>query len=90
LASIDPSADAIDRLTSIDNAGTLGTPAVKFNYGYDAAGNLLRVTDTIDGLLKGTNAYTYVSLLPYSINISNSSSDGSSANSEKLKSLLEQ
>ena len=34
-------------------------PNVLLNYGYDAAGNLLSVTDRINGVLKGTNAYSY-------------------------------
>ena len=51
--------DAVDRISSIDNTGTVGVPAVKFTYGYDAVGNLLSVTDKIGGVLKGTNAYNY-------------------------------
>jgi YD repeat-containing protein len=34
-------------------------PNVLLNYSYDAAGNLLSVTDSISGVLSGTNAYNY-------------------------------
>ena len=39
--------------------GTIGFPNVLLNYSYDAVGNLLSVSDKINGILKGTNAYTY-------------------------------
>jgi YD repeat-containing protein len=34
-------------------------PNVLLNYSYDAVGNLLSVTDKINGTNAGTNAYTY-------------------------------
>jgi RHS repeat-associated protein len=43
----------------VDNLGTAGVPNVLLNYSYDAAGNLLSVADSINGVQKGTNAYTY-------------------------------
>jgi RHS repeat-associated protein len=51
--------DGVDRVTSIDNAGTVGVPAVKFNYGYDAVGNLLTVNDSINGTSAGITGYSY-------------------------------
>jgi YD repeat-containing protein len=54
--------DLAGRLTVVDNTGTPNTPAVILNYGYDAANNLISVTDTINGQQKGTTAYRYDSL----------------------------
>jgi RHS repeat-associated protein len=51
--------DLIDRVTSIDNTGTMGVPAVKFNYSYDAVGNLVVVNDSINGTNAGITGYTY-------------------------------
>jgi translation initiation factor 6 (eIF-6) len=51
--------DGIDRVTSIDNAGTVGVPAVKFNYGYNAVGNLIVVNDSINGTSAGITGYSY-------------------------------
>jgi RHS repeat-associated protein len=51
--------DAVDRVTSINNTGTVGIPAVKFNYGYDAVGNLLTVNDSIKGVNAGVTGYSY-------------------------------
>jgi RHS repeat-associated protein len=51
--------DAVDRVTSIDNTGTVGVPAVKFNYTYDAVGNLLTVNDSINGTSAGITGYSY-------------------------------
>jgi RHS repeat-associated protein len=51
--------DAVARISSIDNTGTVGVPAVKFNYAYDAVGNLLSVNDSINGTSAGITGYTY-------------------------------
>jgi RHS repeat-associated protein len=51
--------DGIDRVTSIDNTGTMGVPAVKFNYSYDAVGNLVVVNDSINGTNAGITGYSY-------------------------------
>jgi RHS repeat-associated protein len=51
--------DLVDRVTSIDNTGTVGVPTVKFNYSYDAVGNLVAVNDSINGTNAGINGYTY-------------------------------
>jgi RHS repeat-associated protein len=65
LSSIDPdstysySYDLVDRITSIDNTGTVGVPAVKFNYSYDAVGNLIAVNDSINGISAAITGYTY-------------------------------
>jgi RHS repeat-associated protein len=58
-ASYSYSYDGIDRVSSIDNTGTVSVPAVKFNYGYDAVGNLLSVNDSINGMNAGITGYTY-------------------------------
>ena len=47
--------DGIDRISSIDNTGTVGVPAVKFNYSYDAVGNLVTVNDSINGTNAGVS-----------------------------------
>jgi hypothetical protein len=51
--------DAIDRVTTVDNAGTPSVPRVLLNYGYDAVSNLVSTTDTIGTQLTGTLNYTY-------------------------------
>jgi RHS repeat-associated protein len=51
--------DVAGRLTSVNNTGTLGVPNVLLNYTYDGVGNRLSVTDTINGQLRGTEAFTY-------------------------------
>ena len=33
--------DAVDRITGVDNLGTVGVPNVFLNYVYDSVGNLL-------------------------------------------------
>ena len=45
------SRDLNGRLTEVDNAGTPNLPNVVLNYDYNAVGNHLSVTDTIDGQL---------------------------------------
>jgi RHS repeat-associated protein len=65
LSSINPDStysygyDAVDRISSIDNTGTVGVPAVKFTYAYDAVGNLVAVNDSINGASAGITGYTY-------------------------------
>jgi RHS repeat-associated protein len=54
--------DAVDRVTAVDNQGTSGVPGVLLNYGYDAAGNRISTTDTINNQLTGTLNYTYDTL----------------------------
>lgn len=54
--------DLAGRLTSVDNTGTPGVPTVELEYGYDAVNNLATVTDTINGQLAGTEAFTYDAL----------------------------
>ena len=51
--------DAVDRVSSIDNTGTIGVPTVKLNYSYDAVGNLIAVNDSINGTSAGITGYTY-------------------------------
>jgi RHS repeat-associated protein len=51
--------DAVDRVSSIDNTGTMGVPAVKFTYAYDAVGNLVAVNDSINGTSAGITGYSY-------------------------------
>jgi hypothetical protein len=47
---------------SIDNTDTSGVPAVKFNYFYDAVGNLLVVNDCINEVSAATTFYAYDAL----------------------------
>ena len=54
--------DNRDRMVSVDNIGTQQSPEVKLAYAYDAAGNLLSLTDTIHGAAGGLNAYSYDAL----------------------------
>ncbi|NEQ48277.1 MAG: hypothetical protein F6K00_33980 [Leptolyngbya sp. SIOISBB] len=51
--------DELGRRTRVSNAGTPGVPTVVLDYGYDADGNIISVTDTIDGVVSGTVNYTY-------------------------------
>ena len=54
-----------DRVLTSDNTGTSGVPNVVpcgFSYGYDGVGNVKSVTDTINGVAGGTNAYSFSSL----------------------------
>lgn len=46
--------DAVGRLTSVSNSGTLGVPVVVMTYGYDDVGNLVSRSDTIGGSAAGT------------------------------------
>ncbi len=54
--------DSRDRVVMVDNAGTPGAPNVVLNYTYDAYGNVLTVTDVIDGEAGATTSYTYDAL----------------------------
>jgi RHS repeat-associated protein len=54
--------DAVYNLTSVDNKDTAGVPNVVLASSYDAADNLLKVTDTISGVLKGDTSYVYDAL----------------------------
>jgi RHS repeat-associated protein len=51
--------DLVNRLTSIDNSGTSGVLAVKFDYSYDGVGNLVTVADSIAGSNAGITSYIY-------------------------------
>lgn len=54
--------DDLDRLASVDNAGTPGAPHVVLDYTYDGAGNVLTVADQVNGLAGALTAYTYDAL----------------------------
>ena len=54
--------DALNRLTSVDNLGTPHVPRVVLNYSYDEVGNLVTLSDTIDGQPAGTNSSSYDAL----------------------------
>ncbi len=54
--------DNRDRVLTSDNTGTPGAPNVVLSYGYDSVGNVKSVTDTINGVAGGTNAYSFSSL----------------------------
>jgi RHS repeat-associated protein len=58
-SSLTFSYDNQNRSTSIDNTGTPNFPVVVLGQTYDANSNRLRLTDTIAGQLRGTEAYTY-------------------------------
>ncbi|MEM6434653.1 MAG: RHS repeat-associated core domain-containing protein [Cyanobacteria bacterium P01_D01_bin.115] len=51
--------DLAGRLATVDNSGTAGVPNVVLSYGYDAVNNRTSVTDTIDGVAAGREAFTY-------------------------------
>jgi RHS repeat-associated protein len=65
ITAIDPDStytygyDAVDRITSIDNTGTTGVPAVILAYSYDAVGNVIGVSDKINGTNAGNTSYVY-------------------------------
>ncbi len=54
--------DNRDRVLTSDNTSTPGAPNVVLSYGYDSVGNVKSVTDTINGVAGGTNAYSFSSL----------------------------
>lgn len=51
--------DALGRQIGVDNAGTPGVANVDLTYAYDDQGNLISVSDTIEGQAGGTTAYSY-------------------------------
>ena len=51
--------DELGRLVTVDNAGTEGVPNVVLTYNYDESGNIISVSDTIDGEPGATTAYNY-------------------------------
>jgi RHS repeat-associated protein len=51
--------DALNRVRTVDNAGTPDAPQVLISYSYDAAGNVLTVSDNIGGAGGATTAYAY-------------------------------
>jgi RHS repeat-associated protein len=67
-ASSDPDAtysytyDGAGRVLTQTNAGTPISPTVQLTYGYDAAGNTLAVSDTINGVAAGVTTYGYDAL----------------------------
>ncbi|WP_417733988.1 RHS repeat-associated core domain-containing protein [Rosistilla oblonga] len=57
--------DNRDRVTQVDNSGTLpgsGLPTVVLDYVYDDVGNVLSVSETIDAAAAATTAYIYDAL----------------------------
>lgn len=46
--------DLLGQLTSADNVGTSGIPRVRLSYGYDAAGNRVRVSDNFNVTVDST------------------------------------
>lgn len=51
--------DNQNRTKTVDNTGTPNFPAVILTQTYDANSNRLKLTDTINAQLKGTESYTY-------------------------------
>ncbi len=54
--------DALGRPTREQTGGGNGVPSTILDRTYDALGNVLSTTDTINGLVGGTNAYSYDAL----------------------------
>ncbi len=54
--------DSRNRVKSADNSGTPNAPSVLLNYAYDDAGNVLSVSDNIDGNGGGLTGYSYDAL----------------------------
>lgn len=54
--------DDLDRVTSVDNLGTPDAAHVILSYGYDAAGNVVSVVDSINGAAGATTSMTYDAL----------------------------
>ncbi|MEM6432630.1 MAG: RHS repeat-associated core domain-containing protein [Cyanobacteria bacterium P01_D01_bin.115] len=51
--------DELGRRIQVSNVGTAGVPTVVLDYGYDDDGNLISVSDSINGVAGGTVTYTY-------------------------------
>ncbi len=51
--------DHRDRVASVDNAGTPDVPNVVLSYDHDGVGNVLSVTDTIDGVVGARTSYAF-------------------------------
>jgi RHS repeat-associated protein len=51
--------DALNRVISVDNAGTTGVPTVAFNYLYDTVGRLVTVGDRLNNTNAGQTDYTF-------------------------------
>lgn len=54
--------DSLNRVTTVDNAGTPDAPNALLIYTYDAASNVRTVTDAIDGVAGATTEYEYDAL----------------------------
>ncbi len=68
LAASDPDSastyeyDALGRVTSVSNLGTVGVPTVIFRYDYDAIGNMRSAVDTVNGSFGAVRVYSYDAL----------------------------
>jgi RHS repeat-associated protein len=51
--------DNQNRVTTVNNTGTPNFPTILLSQTYDASSNRLKLSDTINAQLKGTEAYTY-------------------------------
>src|SRR5205085_2895246 len=54
--------DGLGRVTRIDNAGTAGMTPVALSYAYDAAGNVVAASASVNGQADWTTSYSYDSL----------------------------
>ncbi|MCB9940713.1 MAG: hypothetical protein H6823_20945 [Planctomycetaceae bacterium] len=54
--------DELDRVARNESGGVAGVPAAILDATYDLVGNRLTLTDTIQGVLGGTNTYSYDAL----------------------------
>jgi YD repeat-containing protein len=58
-SSYDFSYDLLGRRVGVDNIGTPGVPRVVLGYSYDLQGNVIGVSDRINGTARGVTNYTY-------------------------------
>jgi YD repeat-containing protein len=54
--------DAAGQLLRVDNLGTPNAPNVVLDYTYDLVGNRVRVSDTINGVQRGQEQFSYDAL----------------------------
>jgi YD repeat-containing protein len=54
--------DGLGRTAQVSMDAFAGAPAITLDYAYDANGNLLSVTDLIDGIERGRSVYRYDAL----------------------------
>ncbi|EMI22825.1 YD repeat-containing protein [Rhodopirellula maiorica SM1] len=73
-SSLSYSYDDLNRVQTVDNTGTPGALPVLLTYAYDDNGNVVSVTDTIDGAAGTTTGYDY-DALDRTVSVNQSGSD---------------